>query len=199
MTPTLVSAPLAVSDPAAVAEDRIEVVGWCDFMPFYHGMVERFRDGGRFVEVGCWHGQSSVLLLKLIGRAEANIAVDFVDTWLASASEPALLEELERLGRDHVYESFLRNVASYAGWRAIRKPSVEAAADYEDGSLDFVFIDADHAAKAVEADVRAWLPKVKPGGVLAGHDADYDSVQMGVSLAGLKFRIVGRCWVYEVG
>lgn len=193
-----VAASLAVSDPTAVAEDRVEIVGWCDFLPFYREMVGRFREGGRFVEVGCWHGQSSVSLLKMIGQAGAEIAVDFIDTWLASPNEPEMLAELERLGPDHVYESFLANVAPYAGWRAIRKRSVEAAADYEDASLDFVFIDADHSAEAVEADVRAWLPKVKPGGVLAGHDADYDSVRAGLSRVIWDWRTVGRCWVKEV-
>lgn len=50
--------------------------------------------------------------------------------------------------------------------------SVDAARGFEDGSLDFVFIDADHREASVRADIAAWRPKVRPGGVLSGHDAE---------------------------
>lgn len=56
--------------------------------------------------------------------------------------------------------------------------SVEAADWVADASLDLVFIDADHTYKSVSADIRAWLPKVRPGGILAGHD--YSSFFPGV-------------------
>lgn len=45
------------------------------------------------------------------------------------------------------------------------------AADHVcDGSLDFVFIDADHAEPAVKDDIARWTPKVRSGGWLGGHD-----------------------------
>lgn len=53
---------------------------------------------------------------------------------------------------------------------AIWLPSVKAAKRFEDESLDFVFIDADHSDRAVREDIAAWLPKVKIGGLLCGHD-----------------------------
>lgn len=51
-----------------------------------------------------------------------------------------------------------------------RKYSVDAAADFEDGSLDFVYIDANHQEEPVYADITAWAPKVRAGGIVSGHD-----------------------------
>lgn len=45
-----------------------------------------------------------------------------------------------------------------------------AAALVDDGSLDFVFIDADHSYAAVADDIARWTPKVRPGGWVGGHD-----------------------------
>ncbi len=52
----------------------------------------------------------------------------------------------------------------------IRKTSAEAMVDFEDESLDFVYIDANHAYPFVIQDVFGWWPKIRKGGVLSGHD-----------------------------
>jgi hypothetical protein len=51
-----------------------------------------------------------------------------------------------------------------------RKLSEEAVGAFPNDSLDFVYIDANHEFNAVLQDIRGWFPKVRPGGVLAGHD-----------------------------
>lgn len=52
----------------------------------------------------------------------------------------------------------------------IRKTSMEALADFEDESLDFVYIDGHHGFKYVTEDIYEWSKKVKKGGVISGHD-----------------------------
>lgn len=52
----------------------------------------------------------------------------------------------------------------------IRKRSVQAVNSFEDGSLDFVFIDANHLYAYVKEDILIWSPKVKLGGLIIGHD-----------------------------
>lgn len=81
----------------------------------------------------------------------------------------------------------------------IEKDSVTAAKDFRDHELDAVFIDADHSLLAVHADVLTWLPKVKRGGVIAGHDYDYPDVFMAVNDV-IKGPIekIGNCWLHIV-
>ena len=57
-------------------------------------------------------------------------------------------------------------------WHPIRLPSVKASRCFEDGELDFVFIDGEHSYEAAKADIEAWWPKVRSGGLLMGHDYD---------------------------
>lgn len=52
----------------------------------------------------------------------------------------------------------------------IRKYSMDAVGDFADNSLDFVFIDGNHSFTYVLEDIAAWSKKVRPGGIVAGHD-----------------------------
>lgn len=52
----------------------------------------------------------------------------------------------------------------------VKKSSVEAARDIADRSLDFVYIDADHDYENCMRDIEVWFPKVRHGGLVAGHD-----------------------------
>lgn len=49
-------------------------------------------------------------------------------------------------------------------------PSYKAAKKVDDESLDFVFIDADHSYEECLRDITLWVPKVKKGGLISGHD-----------------------------
>jgi predicted O-methyltransferase YrrM len=52
----------------------------------------------------------------------------------------------------------------------IREPSREAVKRFEDNSLDFVYIDANHSYESAKEDIMLWSQKVKEGGIVAGHD-----------------------------
>lgn len=54
--------------------------------------------------------------------------------------------------------------------RILRMDSVQAASEFADRSLSFVYIDGDHSYGGCRRDILAWAPKVMPGGVIAGHD-----------------------------
>ncbi len=69
---------------------------------------------------------------------------------------------------------------NYNNITKIKLTSEEAADQFEDDSLDMVYIDADHSYQEAIADCRAWYPKVKPGGIFAGHDFQTPQVRKAV-------------------
>ena len=51
--------------------------------------------------------------------------------------------------------------------------SADAAAHITDSSLAFVYIDGDHYFRGVQEDLRMYWPKLRPGGLIAGHDFEW--------------------------
>ena len=60
--------------------------------------------------------------------------------------------------------------------------SEKAAKFFTDGCLDLVFIDANHTYPFVKQDIQLWLPKIKKGGIICGHDYN-DFMHVGVKQA----------------
>jgi len=155
-----------------------DIEGWFDEGPYfgpgvYRRIVAELPDSGAgIVEIGSWVGKSTACMLTLLKEAGKSAAFHAIDTWEGSPSDPS--GRLAK-GRNLLLEwaSNLRDCGFAAGVTAHKMPSVAAAATFSDASLDFVYIDADHAYEAVSEDIRAWWSKVKPGGVMAGHDYDH--------------------------
>lgn len=55
-------------------------------------------------------------------------------------------------------------------FKLYRADSLTMAEFVSDNTLDFVYIDANHHYKECLADIEAWYPKVRSGGVISGHD-----------------------------
>lgn len=83
----------------------------------------------------------------------------------------------------------------------MRMPSLEAVINVPDESLDFVFIDAVHLFEYVKADIEAWLPKVRKGGILAGDDY-YEKhgaeTRKAIEVTIKDVEVRGKVWYYKV-
>jgi len=66
-----------------------------------------------------------------------------------------------------------------------RSSSLDAALRFAPGSLDVVFIDGSHIMENVRDDLSAWWPRIRPGGILMGHD--FSSLHPGVGAALVEF------------
>lgn len=117
-------------------------------------------------EVGVWKGNFSRRLLTAL----PNLSLVLVD--------PYLIYEDLTIGtdRDRIEEAKMmayEAVKQFTGQYFFEETdSITASQRVKDNFFDFIFIDANHTYDHVKADIRAWWPKVKPGGILSGHDYD---------------------------
>jgi hypothetical protein len=137
----------------------------------------------KFVEIGVWKGKSVSYAGVEIFNSGKKIKLDAVDTWEGSPGEPILMKD-ESLVKGTLYNEFIVNTVPVRNIvTPIKMSSVEAAKLYTDNSLFFVFIDGSHLYEAVREDILAWLPKVKSGGFIGGHDIDQTEEFNGVRKA----------------
>lgn len=139
-------------------------------IPFYTRMVREF-DAGAFVEIGNWLGRSVCFLGSEVKRVGKPIKVYSVDHGLGNYGTNQRQQVKQQGGS--LAPLLAANIAACGLGEVITqvtKESVEAARQFDDHSLAMVFIDGDHRHATVSIDIETWRHKVRPGGILAGHD-----------------------------
>lgn len=176
------------------------IQGWFTFPKLYSRMVETAVDGASFVEVGAWKGCSTAYMAVEIINSGKRINFDVVDTWKGSAAHGITTQQQE----EELYREFLQNTMDVRHvLRPIRATSLQASRLYEDGSLDFVFIDAEHTYADVLVDINSWFPKIKEGGFIGGHDYGHpwievqDAVDVFFKNIGKPFEVSEYSWLYH--
>lgn len=128
------------------------------------------------VEVGVCNGVTSELYAQEIPNIKKMYAVDnypaFVDWDGTRVTEERQAETMRRCKE---------RLAKYPNVEFVYKTSVEFGESLEDESIDFVFIDGDHSYEATLKDIQTYWPKVKKGGVFAGHDLNLSTVSQAVN------------------
>lgn len=127
-------------------------------------------------ELGLWQGTTIAHLL----RTCPGLTMIGVDLWQPQPDNPGP-EGYE--GWDHrAHEAMTRKRCApfMDRCRIIKDWTTAAANEVADGSLDFVFIDADHSEQGCRADIAAWAPKLKPTGWIMGHDINWPGVRAAV-------------------
>lgn len=163
------------------------IPGFFDWPDLYKAIVSELPRQSHIVEIGCWLGSSTAFLAVEAVNSGKQIRIDVVDSFegMDPALEPWVVKWIAK-NPDGQFAQFRANMIRAGVWdsiRVVQQKSVAAAATYDDASLDFVYIDADHSYQAVKADIAAWGRKVKPGCVLAGHDYNLDGVKQAVDEA----------------
>lgn len=120
------------------------------------------------VEIGTKDGEYAKILMD----CNKSLHLTCVDPWAA-------YNGISQRRQDEHYRIAMDRLKGYE-IRVVRKASVDAVSDFDDESLDFAYIDADHTFDYAVTDILCWSKKVRAGGIVACHDYDNLGVHMAV-------------------
>lgn len=141
-----------------------------NLLPFFLSVLNL---SGAGAEIGAGGGYFSFIVLSR-SRLQKMYSID---SWEGDCAKR------EPIARQKLFPFGNRSVV-------IRASSLAATPLVDDDSLDFLYIDADHRYESVAADLAAWWPKLKKGGLFSGHDyvdGDFFEGKFGVKKAVDKF------------
>lgn len=120
-------------------------------------------------EIGVNQGETSKIFRQLFPQAHLYL----IDPWKISTEYMMSATPISRKNKHYekAYKTVSEEFKEDPKTTVLRMTSVEALLHTPD-HFDLVFIDANHEYKQIKQDILSWLPKVRPGGILAGHDYD---------------------------
>ena len=145
-------------------EGVVKTKGWKVEVPNFGRMelATLFKEMG--FKVGVEVGTERGLYAKVLCERNPGVKLYCVDPWTEYDDYHDFTGKME----DN-YQETKKRLAPF-NCELVRKFSLEAVKDFKDNSLDFVYIDGNHNLKNVVADLVEWTKKVRPGGIVSGHD-----------------------------
>ena len=134
------------------------------------------------VELGVQKGYK----FKYLIENKPNLVLHGVDIWSEKEVRwSGIASENLQFQKDSVNSGFLDDLQEWAKeyqGRVFfhRHFTTYAHRFFNDGELDFIFVDAGHEYEDVKADIQAWYPKIKKGGYMIGHDINQVQVRKAV-------------------
>jgi predicted O-methyltransferase YrrM len=129
-------------------------------------------------EVGVYFGAHAKQMVDGLDLKELHLVDKYWREDIMFSKARDLLRSTEEEEKDFIW---------HIGW------SVRVAESIKNEYFDFIYIDANHGYDDAYTDLKAWYPKLKKGGFMAGHDWNIESVQQAVedymrenNLKGLK-------------
>jgi hypothetical protein len=187
----------------------MDMHGWGSDAPIFRALISELRPR-LIVEVGSWKGASAIHMAGICKDERLGTQLICVDTWLGSLemwtdpNDPDRYGSLlRRWGYPTLYEQFLSNIINTGHINCIvpfPQTSLIAARflAHHQVQADLIYIDASHDETDVLADMRAYWPLVRAGGILFGDDwGVFDgAITRAVQAFGQPYEVIeGRHWV----
>ena len=133
-------------------------------------LLRRMPKGSVCAEIGVWKGDFSRKILRYTQPKRLHL----IDPWKFQPEFPNRWFGGKRAkgqaDMDQIYESVRKRFADAPSVSILRDFSDQALARFEDESLDWVYLDGNHAYDHVRKDLSLALAKVRPGGFITGDD-----------------------------
>lgn len=141
-----------------------------DFSSYYDMVAQAMPSGARLCEVGVANGDSALHLAQKMKERSKSFTLYMVDN----------MDYGKYFQMKTIYENIIKSgLGEYI--EVMPYDSLEACAKFNDGFLDFVFIDSSHLYEQTKKEISAWYNKVKDLGYLAGHDYNAPEVNQAVN------------------
>ncbi len=152
---------------------RYGLGAWTEHIFFAYDLVTQSRPK-LLVELGTDRGESYFAFCQSVQENKTGTRCFAVDHWRGDPHAGSYDEATFTDVSGH-------NNAHYADFSTLLRSSFdEALTHFADGSIDLLHIDGHHTEAAARHDVDAWLPKLRPGGILLMHDVAVRARDFGV-------------------
>jgi hypothetical protein len=179
--------------PSHRFEPRIYGVGaWTDHLAFAYDLIAEMKPR-LLVELGVDRGESYFAFCQAAAEHKTGTRCFGVDTWRgdqhAGGYDETTFAQVAAHNREN-YEAFST---------LIRSDFDEARENFPAETIDVLHLDGLHTEAAVRHDVEAWLPKIRPGGILLLHDVGVQAKGFGVWKIWDELKERGRSWTFRDG
>lgn len=189
----------------------LQIDGWMhpiELEWLFH-IAQKVPEEGVIVELGAWKGRSSAALYEGAGNKKNVVSID---TWRGQKN---LVDfDHSEVKTTDIFKVYIENMRQlgfnpkpspipyephHYGPQYIISDSVEASKYFQNNSVDWIFIDADHTKTG--EDIDAWLPKMKTDGLMTGHDyfSFYETIQQEIHKRFYIHQIIHSIWVRYLG
>lgn len=141
-----------------------------DFLHFYDRIAKELPSGCNIAEIGVADAHSALYLAQRLHHHNKTFTLYLVDN----------LDYGGYIQLCTIYENIIQSgLGGYI--KVIPKDSIEASKDFNDGYLDFIFLDSSHEYQETKDSIKAWFPKLKDDSIFSGHDYNlYEGVRKAV-------------------
>lgn len=152
---------------------------------------------GIVTELGVFAGRSSAVMAPICQKN--NTQYHAIDNFCGGGDPPDKATQHQRNRNIRIlFDDNMKKMRLLSSVNVHQMDSSASAAIFQNNTVDFCFIDADHTAIAVQKDIDAWWPKIKVNGFLGGHDYPSPPLQAVVrrfaQINKVNIVVGGRCW-----
>jgi len=147
-----------------------DVLGWIgdETTRLFDIAINNINDSAIFVEIGTYRGKSSICLYDKIIESGKNITLYTIDNFSQSLPHDDIDTDNKSI---FIENKGTRNI------NLIENDWMDTLDDFDDGSIDFLFIDVNEMDESLLNLLNLWIPKIKPNGIISGHDYHWSGIK----------------------